>query len=207
MGAEEEMKLLIATRNRGKVAELKALLGMGLQKNVEVVTLADLPSVGEPREEGKTFRENAKLKAFFYAQALKVLCVADDSGLSVEALQGRPGVMSARYAGPKATDEENIALLQDDLKPYPKPWKAAFVCSAVAALPGRVIAEAEGRINGEIINIPRGGEGFGYDPVFRVEGTASTMAELSVEEKNKISHRGKAMRTLMEELKRSGVFG
>ena len=201
------MKLLIATRNRGKVAEIKALLGMGALKSVQVVTLADLPSVGEPREEGKTFRENAKIKAMYYAQALKILCVADDSGLAVEALGGRPGVMSARYAGPKATDPENTALLLDDLKPHPRPWKAAFVCVAIAVLPGRVVAESEGRIEGEIVPLPRGDGGFGFDPVFRVEGSAKTMAELTVEEKNRISHRGKAMRGLVEELKKSGVFG
>ena len=201
------MKLLIATRNRGKVAEMKALLGMGALKNVEVVTLADMPNVGEPREEGKTFRENAKIKAMYHAQALKVLCVADDSGLAVEALGGRPGVMSARYAGPKATDPENTALLLDDLKPHPRPWKAAFVCVAIAVLPGRVVAESEGRIEGEIVPLPRGDGGFGFDPVFRVEGSAKTMAELTVEEKNRISHRGKAMRGLIEELKKSGVFG
>lgn len=201
------MKLLIATRNRGKVSEIRALLGLGIQKNVQVLTLVDLPNVGEPREEGKSFRENAKLKAFHYAKIHKILCVADDSGLSVEALGGRPGVMSARYAGPNATDQENNVLLLDDLKPHPRPWKAAFVCAAVAALPGRVIAEAEGRIGGEIIPVPRGMGGFGYDPIFRVEGTANTMAELSLEEKNRISHRGKAMRALIEDLKQSGVFG
>ncbi|OGP34612.1 MAG: non-canonical purine NTP pyrophosphatase, RdgB/HAM1 family [Deltaproteobacteria bacterium GWC2_65_14] len=201
------MKLLIATRNRGKVAEMKALLGMGALKNVEVVTLADMPNVGDPREEGKTFRENAKIKAMYHAQALKVLCVADDSGLAVEALGGRPGVMSARYAGPKATDPENTALLLDDLKPHPRPWKAAFVCVAIAVLPGRVVAESEGRIEGEIVPVPRGTGGFGYDPVFRVEGSAKTMAELTLEEKNRASHRGKAMRGLIEELKKSGVFG
>lgn len=207
MGSEEAMKLLIATRNRGKVSEIKALLGLGVLKNVQVVMLADLPNVGEPREEGKTFRENAKVKALHYSQAHKILCIADDSGLSVEALGGCPGVISARYAGPKASDEENNTLLLDDLKPHPKPWKAAFLCAAVAALPGRVIAEAEGRINGEIIPVQRGSGGFGYDPIFRVEGTANTMAELSLEEKNKISHRGKAMRALVEDLKKSGVFG
>lgn len=201
------MKLLIATRNRGKVAEIRALLGMGALKNVQVVTLADLPNVGEPREEGKTFRENAKIKAMHYAQALKILCVADDSGLAVEALGGAPGVNSARYAGSNATDPENNALLLEDLKPHPRPWQAAFVCVAIAVLPGRVVAESEGRINGEIVPVPRGTGGFGYDPVFRVEGMATTMAELSTEEKNRISHRGKAMLGLIEELKKSGVFG
>lgn len=201
------MKLLIATRNRGKVAEIKALVGAGALRNVEVITLVDLPNVSEPREVGKTFRENARAKALHYAQAHRVLCVADDSGLAVEALEGRPGVLSARYAGKNATDEENNALLLDDLKPHKKPWRAAFVCAAAAALPGRVIAEAEGRIEGEIVGTPRGAGGFGFDPLFRVEGTARTMAELSVEEKNRISHRGKAMRLLIEELRNSGVLG
>lgn len=201
------MKLLIATRNRGKVAEIKALLGPGALGNVQVVTLVDLPNVSDPREEGKTFRENARAKALHYAQAHRVLCVADDSGLSVEALEGRPGVLSARYAGKNATDEENNALLLDDLRPVKKPWRAAFVCAAAAALPGRVIAEAEGRIEGELVATPRGAGGFGYDPLFRVEGTARTMAELSVEEKNRISHRGAAMRLLIEELRKGGVLG
>jgi len=201
------MKLLIATRNRGKVSEIRALLGEQALKNVQVITLVDLPNVGEPREEGKDFRENAKRKALHYSNAHKLLCVADDSGLAVEALGGRPGVKSARYAGPNATDEENNTLLLDDLKPQKKPWKAAFVCVGVAALPGRVIAESEGRINGEIIPVPRGSGGFGYDPIFRVEGTANTMAELSMEEKNRISHRGMAMRALIADLKKSGVFG
>lgn len=201
------MKLLIATRNRGKVVEIKALLGPGALRNVEVVTLVDLPNVTEPREDGKTFRENARAKALHYAQAHKVLCIADDSGLSVEALEGRPGVLSARYAGKNATDEENNALLLDDLRPVKKPWRAAFVCAAAAALPGRVIAEAEGRIEGELVATPRGAGGFGYDPLFRVEGTARTMAELSVEEKNRISHRGAAMRLLIEELRKGGVLG
>ncbi|MBK5095613.1 MAG: non-canonical purine NTP pyrophosphatase, partial [Deltaproteobacteria bacterium] len=115
------MKLLIATRNRGKAAEIKALLGLGLQKNVEVLTLPDLPTASEPREEGKTFSENARKKALHYAKEHKILCIADDSGLSVEALGGRPGVLSARYAGAQATDEKNITLLLEELSPSPKP--------------------------------------------------------------------------------------
>jgi XTP/dITP diphosphohydrolase len=201
------MKLLIATRNRGKAAEIKALLGLGLQKNVEVLTLPDLPTASEPREEGKTFSENARKKALHYAKEHKILCIADDSGLSVEALGGRPGVLSARYAGAQANDEKNIALLLEELSPSPKPWSAAFLCVAAAALPGRVIAEATGRVDGEIVSTPRGESGFGYDPVFRVKGSAKTMAELTTEEKNKISHRGQSIRILMEELRNSGMFG
>lgn len=201
------MKLLLATRNRGKVIEIRGLLGLGALKNVEVVDLSGLPNVGEPREEGKTFPENARIKALHYAAAQKVLCIADDSGLAVEALGGRPGVRSARYSGPDATDESNNALLLEDLKPHPRPWKAAFVCVAVCGLPGRVIAEATGRIAGEIVPAPCGQGGFGYDPIFLVEGTGKTMAELSTEEKNRISHRGQAIRQLIKELKAQGVLG
>jgi len=201
------MKLLIATRNRGKAAEIKALLGLGMQKNVEVLTLPDLPTASEPREEGKTFSENARNKALHYAKEHKILCIADDSGLSVEALGGRPGVLSARYAGGEATDEKNIALLLEELSPSPKPWSAAFLCVSAAALPGRVIAEATGRVDGEIVSTPRGESGFGYDPVFRVKGSPKTMAELTIEEKNKISHRGQAIRLIIEELRNSGMFG
>ncbi len=201
------VKLLLATRNRGKIVEMRAILGSAFEKSVEVVTLQDLPNVGEPREDGKSFSENARIKALHYAKALKVLCVADDSGLAVDALGGKPGVLSARYAGPNATDGQNNALLLDDLKPYPRPWKAAFVCVATAALPGRVVAEATGRVGGEIVPVPQGQEGFGYDPIFLVEGTGKTMAELETREKNRISHRGQAMRQLADDLRKSGVLG
>ncbi len=201
------VRLLIATRNRGKIVEMRALLGATLEKSVEVVTLQDLPSVGEARENGKTFSENARIKALHYATELKVLCVADDSGLAVDALGGKPGVLSARYAGPEASDEKNNALLLDDLGPHPRPWKAAFVCAAVAALPGRVVAETTGRVAGEIVPEARGQAGFGYDPIFLVEGMGKTMAELETLEKNRISHRGQAMRLLADELRKSGVLG
>jgi XTP/dITP diphosphohydrolase len=201
------MKLLIATKNRGKVVEIRALLGLGLQKNVEVVTLPDMPTATDPREDGKTFAENARIKALHYAQAHKVLCVADDSGLSVEALGGQPGVRSARYVGSGATDAQNNAHLLHELAAFPRPWKGAFVCAAAAALPGRVIAEATGKVPGEIIPMGRGEEGFGYDPLFLVSSLGKTMAELPTEEKNRISHRGQAMRALIAELKASGVLG
>ncbi len=201
------VKLLIATRNRGKIVEMRALLGAAFEKSIEVVTLQDLPNVVEPREDGKTFSENARLKALHYAKALKVLCVADDSGLAVDALGGKPGVLSARYAGPAATDAKNNDLLLDDLRPYPRPWRAAFVCAAVAALPGRVIAEATGRCAGEIVPEARGQGGFGYDPIFLVDGTGKTMAELETVEKNRISHRGQALRLLADGLRNSGVLG
>jgi XTP/dITP diphosphohydrolase len=201
------VKLLIATRNRGKINEIKSLLGLALQRNVEVLTLPDLPSVSEPREEGKTFAENARIKALHYANACNILCIADDSGLSVDALGGRPGVRSARFAGEQATDANNNVVLLDELKPFPRPWTAAFVCAAAAALPSRVIAESIGRVEGEIVPVPRGTGGFGYDPFFLVKGSGKTMAEHTAEEKNRISHRGQAIRLIIEELRNSGMFG
>ena len=201
------IRLLLATKNRGKVVELRGLLGLAVLKNVEVTALFDLPYVSAPNENGKTFPENARIKALYFASAYRLMCIADDSGLVVGALGGRPGVLSARYSGPDATDTSNIEFLLEDLKPYPRPWKAAFVCSTACALPGRLIAEADGRIAGEIIPDPRGTGGFGYDPVFLVEGAGKTMSELSTEDKNRISHRGQAVRKLVADLKNQGVLG
>ncbi len=200
------MKLVIATKNRGKVVEIRSMLGLAVLKNVEVATLVEMPPVGDPRETGKNFEENARIKALHYAQALKVLCVADDSGLSVEALGGMPGVRSARYAGAGASDEQNNAHLLHELSKHPRPWRAAFVCVAVAALPGRVVAQATGTVQGEILPSARGREGFGYDPLFLVASFGKTMAELPMETKNKISHRGEAMRKLVAEMKNAGVL-
>jgi XTP/dITP diphosphohydrolase len=201
------VKLLIATRNRGKINEIKSLLGLALQRNVEVLTLPDVANVSEPREEGKIFAENARIKALHYAKACNILCIADDSGLSVDALGGRPGVRSARYAGEQATDAKNNAALLYELKTLPRPWTAAFICAAAAALPSRMIAESTGRVEGEILPVPRGTGGFGYDPIFLVKGTGKTMAEHTPEEKNRISHRGQAIRLIVRELSDSGMFG
>lgn len=200
------MKLLIASRNRGKVVEIRAILGLGLQKVVEVMTLAELPSVEQPRENGKTFSENARIKALYYAKAHRILCIADDSGLAVDALGGLPGVRSARFAGEEASDAENNAHLLHELAPFARPWKAAYVCVATAALPNRVVAEATGKIEGEILREGRGRDGFGFDPLFHVPSLGKTMAELSTEEKNRISHRGQALRALIAEMKAAGLL-
>ncbi len=201
------MKIVLATRNRGKILELRKLVGPDVLKDVELLTLTDLPATPEPREVGKTFQENARIKGLAYAEIHKVLCIADDSGVAVDVLGGRPGVLSSRFGGAEATDEQRNLYLVEELSHYPKPWKAAFVCAAVAALPKRVIAEGAGRVEGEIVQVPRGTEGFGYDPIFLVAGTGKTMAELSPDEKNRISHRGQALRLLAEELRQSGVLG
>jgi non-canonical purine NTP pyrophosphatase (RdgB/HAM1 family) len=165
-----------------------------------------MPAVGEPRETGKTFAENARIKALHYSKALKALCVADDSGLAVDVLGGMPGVFSARYAGEGASDEQNIAHLLHELSKHPRPWKASFVCVAMAALPGRVVAQATSTVQGEILPDARGREGFGYDPVFLVNSVGKTMAEIPMEMKNTISHRGLAMRALIAEMKNSGLL-
>jgi len=200
------MKLLIATKNRGKVLEIRALLGIALQKVVEVVTLAELPDVEQPRENGKTFSENSRIKALHYAKVHKILCIADDSGLAVDALGGLPGVRSARFAGEGASDAANNAHLLHELAPFARPWKAAFVCVAAAALPQRVVAEATGKVEGEILPERRGRDGFGYDPHFFVPSLGKTMAELSTAEKNQVSHRGYALRALIAEMKNAGLL-
>jgi len=200
------MKLLIASKNRGKVLEIRTLLGLTMQKVVEVVTLTELPSVEQPVESGKTFAENARIKALHYAKAHKILCIADDSGLAVESLGGLPGVRSARFSGEGASDASNNAHLLHELTPLARPWKAAFVCVTAAALPQRVVAEATGKVEGEILPEGRGRDGFGYDPLFYVPSLGKTMAELSMVEKNRISHRGQALRALIAEMKAAGLL-
>lgn len=200
------MKLLIASKNRGKVVEIRALLGLSLQKVVEVIALSELPDVDQPREDGNTFAENARKKALHYAKAHRILCIADDSGLAVEALGGLPGVRSARFAGEGASDAANNAHLLHELAPFARPWNAAFVCVAAAALPQRVVAEAAGRMEGEILPEGRGRDGFGYDPLFYVPSFGKTMAELPTEAKNRISHRGQALRALISEMKNAGLL-
>jgi non-canonical purine NTP pyrophosphatase (RdgB/HAM1 family) len=165
-----------------------------------------MPRVEPPREDGKTFTENARIKALHYAKAHKVLCIADDSGLAVEPLGGLPGVRSARYAGEGASDAANNAHLLHEVGPFARPWKAAFVCVAAAALPNRVVAEATGKVEGEILPEGRGSDGFGYDPFFYIPSLGKTMAELTTEEKNRISHRGQALRALIAEMKAAGVL-
>lgn len=200
------MKLLIATKNPGKVREMRELLAPEAARGLEVLTLADFPTVPDPVEDAGTFAENARIKALAYAEALGVLCIADDSGISVEPLGGRPGVHSARYAGPDATDEDNNALLLSELAAVSKPWPAAYFCVAVAAVPGKVVAEGRGIIRGRITAHRAGTGGFGYDPYFVVEGRVETMAELPPEVKNRISHRGQAMRALVGTLRELGAL-
>lgn len=184
-------QLLVATRNRGKIKEIKAILN-GLVE--EVLCGADLPDLAETVEDGVTFAENALKKAREACQATGLAVLADDSGLVVDGLDGRPGVFSARFAGPDANDEANNSKLLQELAGFSQAKRsAAFVCSMAYVSPEGVEQLFEGRVGGTIIDQPRGKHGFGYDPLFLVNGYQQTMAELPMEEKNRISHRGQAL--------------
>lgn len=190
-------KILFATKNLGKVKEVAHILG---EKDFELLSLNDFNNVEEIVEDGLTFEENAIKKAKFVFDKFMLPVIADDSGLVVEQLNGEPGIYSARYAGKEATDEENNAKLILKLKNFPKPHKAKFVCSAVY-FDGVRLLKSEGEIIGQIIHQPRGENGFGYDPLFLPDGYNQTTAELTLEEKNKISHRSKAFKSLSKMIK------
>lgn len=192
------MKLLIATRNRDKLREMRELLG-GLE--VEVVTLEEFPSVPEVEETGSTLEENAGMKASTAARTAGLHAVADDSGLFVPALDGRPGVRSARYAGPEATDEDLCRKLLREMRDVPERRReAAFRCCVVMSDPGgQMVLTATGAVEGRITEEMRGDGGFGYDPVFYHPDSAATFAALSPRRKNAVSHRGKALRRFREE--------
>ena len=185
-------KLLLATTNRGKAAEYHILL-KGL--DFEMVTPDKVGIQQEAEENYLTFAENARDKAVFYADLSGLLTLADDSGLEVEALGGEPGVRSSRYAGNNATDEDRVNFLLSKLKdvPYEK-RQAKFTCVIAIAEPGGRVYLAEGECQGMIALEPRGDNGFGYDPIFYLPQYGKTLAELSPELKNQISHRGQAAR-------------
>lgn len=187
--------IVLATRNQGKVREFRELL-KGFP--VEIKSLADFGPLPEPVEDGRTFDDNAYKKASFTAKALGLPAIADDSGLEVEALDGAPGVYSARYAGEQASDADNIAKLLKELQGKTN-RKAAFACVLSIAVPSGPALTYEGRCEGEITEEPRGSSGFGYDPVFFYPPLGKTFAEISLAEKNKVSHRGRALAELAAE--------
>lgn len=187
-------KLLIATTNAGKVEEMRALLSE--MPRIELVTPPDVGVDLEVAETGGSYAENAALKAEAYAQASDLPSLADDSGLEVEALGGAPGLFSARYAPQaNATDSDRRAYLLEQLSGIARPWPAAFRSTVCIAMPDGATYFAEGECRGEIIPAERGRGGFGYDPIFLVEGEGRTMAELSMAEKNQLSHRARAIKT------------
>jgi len=168
---------------------------------LEVVPLSDFDSVRSHEETAATFTENARQKALAYARATGHWCVADDSGLEVPALAGRPGIYSARWGGRDGDDEANNRKLMDELAGVPRDrWQARYVCVAVLASPERVLLVTEGTCSGVITDRPAGDGGFGYDPHFYVPDHDCTMAQLSPDAKHAISHRGKALRSLREQL-------
>ena len=184
--------MLIATHNKGKVGEIRALLD-GL--DVEVLSLSEFPHVSPAEESGSTFVENAVIKARHAAAAAGITAVADDSGIEVDALGGQPGVMSARFSGPGATDESNNRKLLDLLRDVPPDRRTARFVSVIAVCdPAGNVETATGLCEGVVATSPRGSGGFGYDPLFIVPELGKTFAELGVEEKNTISHRGRALR-------------
>jgi XTP/dITP diphosphohydrolase len=187
-------KLLVGTDNPGKIGEYEELL-TDLPGTLEVTFPAREALVLEVEESGETFEENARIKALAYSQASGLVSLADDSGLEVDALGGAPGVHSARYAGPAATDIDRYRKLLDALADTPAGQRSArFRCVVAIALPDGTVHTADGTCEGEIGFAPRGEHGFGYDPVFVVNGyDGQTMAELAPEVKNEISHRGRAL--------------
>ncbi len=184
-------QLLIATNNPGKMAEVHALLE-GLP--AELVTPADVGIELHVTEDGKTYAENAEKKAAAFARASGLVSLADDSGLEVDALGGAPGLYSARYlAKPGATDADRRLHLLENLRDKPRPWLARFRAAVAVAVPGGSVQVLEGQCPGEIIPEERGTNGFGYDPIFFIPEFGRTMAELGMEEKNRISHRARAV--------------
>ena len=183
--------IVAATGNSHKLDEYRQLLN---GQNIELKSLLDYPAYPGVEENGSTFAENAAIKALDACKYCDVPAFADDSGLEVEALDGRPGIHSACYA---ATDAERIAKLLDELKGKTN-RRARFVCVIAIAANGEVIETFEGEIKGTIIDAPRGSNGFGYDPIFQPDGYDCTFAELSREEKNRISHRANAYAKALE---------
>lgn len=182
--------IVLATKNQGKLKELqKATEDMA----VKILSLSDFPDCPDCPETGDTFAENACQKALFYENYTSLPCLADDSGLEVAALEDAPGVFSARYAGENATDGQNNEKLVEELKNVPYEERdGKYRCVLAYAEQGKVAATFEGICDGKILLTPHGEGGFGYDPYFYIENLEKTVAEITIEEKQKISHRGKA---------------
>ena len=188
--------ILVASTNRGKVREIQAFLE-GLPYAFE--TLAGRPGLPVFPETGKTFEDNARGKSLFYGGFTGGLVLAEDSGLEVDALGGAPGVYSARFSDPGATDERNIDKVLDLLSGVPGPRRTArFVCCMVLSRDKRVLKEIRGTVEGRITTARQGGAGFGYDPIFYYPPLGKTFAELTAGEKNSVSHRGQALKQLRE---------
>jgi XTP/dITP diphosphohydrolase len=196
------VKLLLASRNAGKLAELARIVAAAELTNLQVVGLADVPEYPEAPETGATFAENALAKARDAVAATGLAAVADDSGIAVDALNGMPGVLSARWSGGHGEDERNLHLLLAQIGDVPDERRGAqFVCAAALVTPDGTEIVVHGEWSGRIIREPRGTGGFGYDPIFVPDGEERTSAELTPQEKDAASHRGKAFRALLPRLR------
>lgn len=198
-----KQKILVATTNPGKLKEFSEMLG-DLGAEIQWVCLKDFPGLAEVVEDGSTFARNAQKKALGYAKATGLLTLADDSGLVVDALDGQPGVLSARFAADecpsadrKVLDKANYQKVLKLLHNVPEPQRTArFMCCLCLANPKEILVEADGTVEGVINHAPAGDNGFGYDPIFFIPAFGKTAAQLENHEKNKISHRGNALRKL-----------
>ena len=190
------LSIIFASKNKGKILEVKNIFS---NAPIEIVSLLDLNDLDDIIEDGITFEENSIKKAFHVFNKYKTPVIADDSGLSVEQLNGGPGVYSARYSGENASDNQNNRKLIEELKHLTEPHYAKYVCSAVY-YDGSKYLTSEGEMRGSITLNPKGINGFGYDPLFIPENHSSTLAELDTNEKNKISHRAKAFNKLKTQL-------
>lgn len=197
------MKVILATHNQGKIREFQKRFS---EIGWEAIPISDIADIPEPEETGTTFRENALQKARYYAEAVNLPVLSDDSGIIADVLGNEPGVYSARYAGVHGNDEANNQKLVEVLRPYRREARRGhYMCVIAVVWPdGREIT-AEGRCNGIIRDFYKGTGGFGYDPLFYLPEFGKTMAELSMEEKNKISHRGKAVDAMLKKLKEAGI--
>lgn len=188
-------ELVIATRNPGKLREMEAILS---SLPLKILSLKDYPDIPEVMEDGATFAENATKKARVIAQLTNRPTIADDSGLTVDSLNGRPGVFSSRYAGDEATDQERCLKILDEMAAIPEGHRqAAFICAMALAFPDGRMQVVHGECRGRVTFAPRGKYGFGYDPIFFVSELGKTMAELLPEVKNRISHRARALEKIM----------
>jgi XTP/dITP diphosphohydrolase len=193
------MLLYAATKNKGKLHEFLDASAQSALTDLRIEPLPLLSELEPPAETGSTFEENARLKAQYYSGHTDGFVFADDSGLEVDALDGAPGVYSARYAGPSATDQENNRLLLENLRGK-QTRSGRFVCAVALARHGKALLTSLGTVEGEILEAPRGREGFGYDPLFYCPETGCSFAEASRDQKFQVSHRGRAFRSLLRQI-------